>query len=329
MWRAAALAGALVGQAQAHGSMVWPPTWFDANGSVGLTPLGQCSSNPSGTVFCMWFNNNTRIPGPPTLPPAMRTYYTTVPYAFNNNATPPAHLPPPQNFTTPWWAPGTAPLDSPCGVAGGNMRGCPIGGANKGECPGGGYAYGEGAEKVSFVNVVTTEWVAGETAEVGWGIQANHGGGYSYRLCPKPPAGQVVTEECFQAHPLDFDGDMQWVQYGANGTRIPFVANRTREGTTPAGSQWTKNPIPACAAADGGYYSGGCDANATQFPPPAEGLFGFGGTSAALGQTLFRFTVMDRVRVPKIARGEYVLSWRWDCEQTTQVWNSCSSIRIV
>ena len=26
--------------------------------------------------------------------------------------------------------------------------------------------------------------------------------------------------------------------------------------------------------------------------------------------------------------GEYVLSWRWDCEQTNQVWNSCADIRV-
>ena len=32
-------------------------------------------------------------------------------------------------------------------------------------------------------DVVTTEWVAGGMAEVGWGIIANHGGGYQYRLC--------------------------------------------------------------------------------------------------------------------------------------------------
>ena len=25
---------------------------------------------------------------------------------------------------------------------------------------------------------------------------------------------------------------------------------------------------------------------------------------------------------------EYVLSWRWDCEQTPQVWNSCADVTI-
>merc|ERR1712003_572828 len=39
------------------------------------------------------------------------------------------------------------------------------------------------------------------------------------------------------------------------------------------------------------------------------------------------FSVMDEVNVPNTP-GEYVLSWRWDCEQTDQVWNSCADIVI-
>ena len=34
-------------------------------------------------------------------------------------------------------------------------------------------------------------------------------------------------------------------------------------------------------------------------------------------------------QVPAVAPGDYVLSFRWDCEQTSQIWNGCSSIRIV
>ena len=70
---------------------------------------------------------------------------------------------------------------------------------------------------------------------------ANHGGGYSYRLCPAPESeDDVVTEECFQKTPLMFHGDTQWVQYGDMGPNTTFRANRTTEGTWPVGSQWTK-----------------------------------------------------------------------------------------
>lgn len=81
-------------------------------------------------------------------------------------------------------------------------------------CPGGGFGYGPAAENVTFrVNIlvifcviiiifkgaVTTTWRRGGVEKVGWGILANHGGGYSYRLCR---AGQQLTEECFQKTPL-------------------------------------------------------------------------------------------------------------------------------
>ena len=41
----------------------------------------------------------------------------------------------------------------------------------------------------------------GKTADVGWSMDANHGGGYSYRLC-KINNGErsELTEECFQRH---------------------------------------------------------------------------------------------------------------------------------
>ena len=44
-----------------------------------------------------------------------------------------------------------------------------------------------------------TTWRQGGVEKVGWGILANHGGGYSYRLCR---TGEQLTEECFQKTPL-------------------------------------------------------------------------------------------------------------------------------
>ena len=60
-----------------------------------------------------------------------------------------------------------------------------------------------------------------------------------------------------------------------------------------------------------------------------QGLFGFGTTLVMPGFPTFLFSVMDEVEVPDdLVPGEYVLSFRWDCEQTPQIWNGCSSIRI-
>merc|ERR1712054_167899 len=41
-----------------------------------------------------------------------------------------------------------------------------------------------------------------------------------------------------------------------------------------------------------------------------------------------KFSVMDELQVPN-KPGKYVLGWRWDCEETDQVWNSCADIEIV
>jgi len=44
-------------------------------------------------------------------------------------------------------------------------------------------------------------------------------------------------------------------------------------------------------------------------------------------QTL-QWSVVDKVRVPQVPPGDYVVSFRWDAEQTPQVWTSCSDVRI-
>ena len=184
---------------------------------------------------------------------------------------------------------------SGCGVAGGNPFGCPLdaGPGEGGNCPIGGYGYGPRAEDFPFRNIVTTNWRAGEIVEVGWGITANHGGGYSYRLCMLGPEGRPgLSEECFQATPLEFADDHHWIQFGedrANRTRIPAL--RTREGTFPAGSHWSRNPIPACAGDHGGFLDEDDECKqGTQFAPPGPHLKGFGTHYSGSSQQ-FQFSI--------------------------------------
>jgi len=43
----------------------------------------------------------------------------------------------------------------------------------------------------------------------------------------------------------------------------------------------------------------------------------------------FDYMMVDKLKVPEsLAKGEYILSWRWDCEETPQVWNSCADLTI-
>merc|ERR1711874_665233 len=120
---------------------------------------------------------------------------------------------------------------------------------------------------------------------------------------------------------------MQWVQYGQDKeSRVAFLANRTTEGTYPRGSQWTKNPIPACYRPLGGLLNPECDE--LQFPEPLPGLSGYG-VSVIDPTPTFDFYIVDQVQIPSnLEPGNYVISFRWDCEQTAQIWNSCASIKM-
>jgi len=181
--------------------------------------------------------------------------------------------------THPWRAPGTAPVSSPCGtLAGRDGRQLPA--------------------------TEPTYWPAGGVADVAWGINANHGGGYSYRLCP---AGSSISEACFQQNVLDFVGDRSWVQnYTDVVGRVEIPAVRT----TIAGAMWTKNPVPI---------------NADMFEPALPWLVGY---CAGGGGHPCPFNIFDRVHVPDTP-GDFVLSWRWDCEETAQIWTNCGDVRIV
>ena len=169
----------------------------------------------------------------------------------------------------------------------------------------------------------------------------NHGGGYSYRLCPADEPGGV-TEACFRRTPLDFVGPSALRWGGDAATQLEFNATargwETSVGTTPAGSMWRKNPIPsglweregatfdpvcqeswACLA----HYSAGDPYQA------APGLCRCSGFSNSGGMLLPNLEIVDSVRVPAaLSPGRYVLQWRWDCEESDQVWASCSDITI-
>merc|ERR1712139_196345 len=104
------------------------------------------------------------------------------------------------------------------------------------------------------------------------------------------------TEECFKQNHLKFVGGVQWVQWGADkGSRIEIPALRVDEGTHPAGSQWTRFPLPACGSSVGGDAAGGSnvkgriqaggECNRTQFKPPVPGLFGYGKTQCVFPNT--------------------------------------------
>lgn len=237
----------------------------------------------------------------------------------------------------PWRAPGKAPVVDPCGDASGYQ--------NPGayaDIPKGYTAFAKGSEVLP--ESAATYWKAGGAAEVAWALSAQHGGGYSYRLCPK---GQTLTEACFQSNHLSFTSKNTTVRYH-DGSKADFQIPTANLITS--GQHWRRNPIPGCACDLGwgcgnkeavessahAHATGGVDltpyANHGPATPacPHGTMFDAGWTPEGEGflvGTSTAFSIVDEVQVPNTP-GDYVLSWRWDCEQTDQVWNSCADIKI-
>jgi len=131
-------------------------------------------------------------------------------------------------------------------------------------------------------------------------------------------------------------------------TSIPFtpirVSDSNSKGVLPAGSTWTKVGISACTGVSGGAGMSHCDTPQFENELTQAGLWGFGnfvqitdsgagelkdsGNTAAFKKVLQDYSIVDTVKVPEGIEGDYVLSWRWDSEQTSQVWTQCSVVTV-
>lgn len=337
----------LVGLVSGHGIM-WNPPSRNAGPMATAVNEGGCNNNA-----CMFFSQGCTIGCKcnednsiddfwrPMCPTGIEPTNNDPKYRTLNihnkpvNASYPGF---PNDWTKyhPWRAPGTAkPLDS-CGLAGGST---------KNNDAAGGYGNITVAGKQGFPGsklqpiVTPAKWVSGSVVEVGWGIAANHGGGYYYRLCPK---GAELNEECFEKTPLEFVGDTSKLRW-MDGHEVEIPATRLSTGTQPAGSTWTKNPIPPCDDVSGGFLGVGCDNPGPAFPPPVgcdetcwgyqpcfEGPLNPAGCKHSPIKTREIPAVVDKVQVPSnLPAGDYVVGWRWDCEHTPQVWSGCGDITIV
>eukprot|EP00440_Ansanella_granifera_P062312 gb/GFBE01067561.1/.p1 GENE.gb/GFBE01067561.1/~~gb/GFBE01067561.1/.p1 ORF type:complete len:373 (+),score=94.86 gb/GFBE01067561.1/:1-1119(+) len=337
--RAVAIFAVLNGKLSSGHGVLNLPASTRSQGS--LEKAGTCELGE-----CLYFSHEVQIPGEPTInSEELRTFNVKVSSGDKD-----------WSRKNPWRAPGTAPVfGSGCGVAGG----APTADQDAAAYSPPGLAQGEDMAKDKFA-MEPVVWRKGSVVEVAWGITANHGGGYSYRLCPK--SGNV-SEECFQQHVLRFAADKHWLQYGnvtqADGSilalprfELPMV--RASQGTHPQKSEWARNPIPSCLICDQNSCKGlsgqeffvcaqmcsgddlnQCPPGMTQFTEPMYGLSGFTPSTKmnikkVLGWAGFSFSIVDQVHVPDdLPEGEYLLSWRWDCEQSAQVWQNCADVKLV
>ena len=318
---------------QGHGVMVRPAVWSDTeNFAWGYDNKGfetniGCGKLdlPEDTAFeiesghkpdCLqhWFTGGAETLGVHTLP----TELMQPDIDCSQEGTEELYL----NY--PWSAPGRAEVYSPCGAMGGYPYGCSgiLGGeyvsakefGDVCPCDGksrpsesfgcGGFAFGGLAHQYYWPDAPTTEWRAESVQEVAWFLPNDtHGGGYSYRLCRLPAEGiSGLTEECFKEGHLEFSGTKQWIYYGneyiESDSKVEVNATRINEGTFPPRSMWTAVP----------------------FQYPDDQIF---------QQSELHGHVVDKVKIPSsLEPGEYVLSFRWDCKCTSQVFNSCANIQV-
>mmetsp|Transcript_33210 Transcript_33210/g.86951 ORF Transcript_33210/g.86951 Transcript_33210/m.86951 type:complete len:374 (+) Transcript_33210:25-1146(+) len=245
----------------------------------------------------------------------------------------------------PWRAPGLAPVSDPCGMAGG----VPVESFNAAA-----YNATPHAKQGDLGSVVLpkrptgTVWRRGRNATVRWQQTADHGGGYQYRLCP---ADQQLTEACFQQTPLKFTNSHHWLRFADPTLDRAIPATVVAAG---GGLGWMRYPIPPRFAtcdyvvvppAHCEYKCPGCGAPkfaADSACPATSCADYYPGTPrdvAAVpeifpdpvpGMDMHAYAIEDTVEVPfSVPPGEYVVGWRWDCEQTTQIWQSCADITVV
>jgi hypothetical protein len=200
-----------------------------------------------------------------------------------------------------------------------------------------------------------TVWKRGMTATVRWQQTANHGGGYRYRICP---ASSPLTEACFQAHPLNFSMPAtHTLRFGNSSLDTIIPATVVTEG---GGIGWMRYPIPpgfrTCDYVTSAVWGGSehCDWRCPGCGAPKFAADGacplqnkgqscadkYPGTptDVSANLTLFpnpthaemhTYAIEDTLVVPStLVPGDYVLGFRWDCEQTTQVWSTCADITI-
>ena len=111
-----------------------------------------------------------------------------------------------------------------------------------------------------------------------------------------------------------------WDQHGPTGQ----VCNQEGAPFCPDKKDCSNFPTP-CPEIDQGWYGGNATHMPTEFYPPDDNRHeGWCSGDWTLGM------ISDKVVIPQdIKPGRYVVSWRWDCEETAQVWQNCADVNIL
>ena len=112
---------------------------------------------------------------------------------------------------------------------------------------------------------------------------------------------------------------------------------QTEKGTTPRGSTWRKVPIPTVLwEREGPSFEPLCNESKAcrDIASWQHAYDATAGTCKCSGHSnggplLPNVEMVDTVQLPSdLVPGAYVLQFRWDCEETDQIWTSCADVEI-
>ena len=120
-------------------------------------------------------------------------------------------------------------------------------------------------------------------------------------------------------HPLKFATRTQRLEF-VDGTWQEINGSYVDTGTNPPGSSWAMNPLPYSNAQ-----------SPPEFEPPCHETVDrtLSDTGRCSGRDPYDTLIADELAVPAdVAAGKWVLSLRWDCEKSAQVWSNCADIEL-
>lgn len=342
---------ALPTPSRGHGQITWPPsTRHGGNIHAGA----DCARGE-----CFWFSNNVEIPGPTTLPASMRSMEPEVEGGKRDVwRTHPWRAP----GTAPVYGSG-------CGVAGGHPTheyangGVPPVGVRLGFD--GAFLPKSAPARWLRGGVAEVAWAMSANHAGGYAYRlckADNPGGLTESCFQK---GHLTFAKASASAASSFatfpDGERKPMPTSSpEFRRDVFVVS----GASPKNAEWVRVPVPTCRECASAYDRCGapllptpgldygsqwnvqvncyaaCAGSASSRVTgscPDETQFFFGNETeteplrySGYGKNIWEWSILDTVEVPAdLEPGEYVLSWRWDCEQSAQVWQNCADVEIV
>jgi len=166
---------------------------------------------------------------------------------------------------------------------------------------------------------VTATYTAGDIIDVEWCVSdaADHGGSYSYRLCTDESITAKFIDPNYTPNEADHDAMEACFQRGIlSCTDVPGQQCNVHP---------TCQPGMGCMQASSWFH---CDPHYS-VPGGGNGCKAKGQAGTCYAHNGAGTLLRDRVKLPdNFASNHTLIGFRWDCQQTRQLWMHCADVRI-